>query len=223
VKTDWQRIQRWAGVEADGAPGPATARAIIAKAGIVPEKHALSDPEAFFAGVRDITGRLDQVQVDTLNRLLDSAAHWRLSWLAYGMATAWHEALFRPIREYDRGGRRPYAKPGEYGQPQYGRGLVQLTWDANYKRADEELGLNGSLLRNFDRALEPEIAAAILVRGMEEGWFTGKALQRYLPNEKGTAAQFHDARRIINGTDKAAAIALLALQFQAALQAGDWA
>lgn len=31
---DWKRIQSWAGVAADGVPGPATARAIIAKAGL---------------------------------------------------------------------------------------------------------------------------------------------------------------------------------------------
>lgn len=34
--SDWKRIQVWAGVTADGVPGPATAAAIIAKAGIGP-------------------------------------------------------------------------------------------------------------------------------------------------------------------------------------------
>jgi lysozyme len=34
MSEDWKRIQRWAGVADDGVPGPATARAIIAKAGI---------------------------------------------------------------------------------------------------------------------------------------------------------------------------------------------
>lgn len=33
-KADWQRVQRWAGAADDGVPGPATAKAIIAKAGI---------------------------------------------------------------------------------------------------------------------------------------------------------------------------------------------
>lgn len=32
--TDWQTIQQWAGVQADGVPGPATARAIIVNAGL---------------------------------------------------------------------------------------------------------------------------------------------------------------------------------------------
>lgn len=31
MSEDWKRIQTWAGVTADGVPGPATARAIIAK------------------------------------------------------------------------------------------------------------------------------------------------------------------------------------------------
>ncbi len=34
MSTNWRRIQRWAGVTADGIPGPATARAIIKKAKI---------------------------------------------------------------------------------------------------------------------------------------------------------------------------------------------
>lgn len=34
MSEDWKRIQRWAGAAADGTPGPQTARAIIAKAGI---------------------------------------------------------------------------------------------------------------------------------------------------------------------------------------------
>ena len=33
-KSDWQIIQRWAGVKADGVAGPKTARGIIAKAGL---------------------------------------------------------------------------------------------------------------------------------------------------------------------------------------------
>lgn len=34
MSEQWKQIQRWAGVADDGVPGPATARAIIAKAGI---------------------------------------------------------------------------------------------------------------------------------------------------------------------------------------------
>jgi len=185
-------------------------------------KRELVRPAMFFDAVRAITGGLDQVQVDTINRLLAGAPHWSVGWMAYALATAWHECRLRPIAEIGKGRGRKYGKVGKYGQVPYGRGLVQLTWDFNYEWADKALGLNGSLLRNFDRALEPDIAARILVIGTETGAFTGKALRHYISGEVGTLAQFTQARRIINGTDRAALIAGYAEMFQAALQAGQW-
>lgn len=185
-------------------------------------RRELRKPDMFFSAVRAVTGGLDQIQVDTINRLMAGAAHWSTAWLAYGLATAWHEARFKPIPEWGKGKGRPYAKPGKYGQGQWGRGLVQLTWDFNYEWADKALGLNGSLLRNFDRALEPDIAARILVLGMETGAFTGKGLRKYLSGEVATFEQFREARRIINGMDKADLIAGHAIKFQAALLAGKW-
>lgn len=185
-------------------------------------KRELVRPDMFFAAVRAITGPLDQVQVDTINRLLAAASHWSTGWLAYGLATAWHECRLRPIAEIGKGRGRKYGKVGKYGQVPYGRGLVQLTWDFNYEWADKALGLGGSLLRNFDRALEPDIAARILVIGMETGAFTGKSLRTYLSGEVGTLEQFTKARRIINGTDRDLLVAGYAERFQAALQAGQW-
>lgn len=183
--------------------------------------RALANPEAFYAKVRAITGSLDQVQVDTITGLLSKAAHWPIGWLAYGLATAWHEARLKPIEEWGKGKGRPYSALGKYGQSQHGRGLVQLTWDRNYEWADKALGLGGSLLKNFNRALEPEIAADILVKGMETGAFTGKKLADYITG-RGTRDGFVGARRIINGTDRAADIAGYAERFQDALDAGGW-
>lgn len=183
--------------------------------------RALANPEAFYAKVRAITGPLDQVQVDTITGLLSKAAHWPIGWLAYGLATAWHEARLKPIEEWGKGKGRPYSASGKYGQSQHGRGLVQLTWDRNYEWADKALGLGGSLLKNFNRALEPEIAADILVKGMETGAFTGKKLAGYITG-RGTRDGFVGARRIINGTDRAADIAGYAERFQDALDAGGW-
>ena len=185
-------------------------------------KYELSDAPAFFAAVRAITGSLDQVQVDTINRLLAGADHWRAPWLAYALATAWHECRLRPIAEWGKGRGRYYGKVGKYGQVPYGRGLVQLTHDRNYEWADKALGLQGSLLRNFDRALEPDIAARILVIGMETGAFPGKALRHYLTGDTATFEQFRQARRIINGTDKDKLIAGYAERFMAALAKGGW-
>lgn len=183
--------------------------------------HMLSNPAAYFVKARNITGALDQAQVDTMSGLFEAAKHWPIGWMAYGLATAWHEARMKPIEEWGKGKGRPYGKPGKYGQSQHGRGLVQLTWDANYERADKELNLGGRLLKNFNLALQPEIAANILVRGMEEGWFTGKKLGDYI-SDRGTPEGFKAARRIINGTDKQDLIADLAEQFRDALDAGGW-
>ena len=194
----------------------------VAREVVAPKAHALTDPAIFFAKVREITGPLDQTQVDVIDRLLASAPHWPIGWLAYGLATAWHEARLKPIEEIGKGKGRPYGKPGKHGQSQHGRGLVQLTWDRNYEHADQKLGLGGKLVADFNLALDPYIASAILVRGMEEGWFTGKRLRDCIV-ESGTHDAFVKARRIINGTDRAQQIAGHAERFQDALAAGGWA
>jgi putative chitinase len=194
----------------------------IAEATGIIARHVVRNPAAFYARVRAITGRLEQTQVDAIEAILAAGGLWPLSWVAYALATAWHEARFIPQREWGRGKGRPYAAPGKYNQPQYGRGLVQLTWDRNYEWADKALGLDGKLLANFDLALEPTIAVRILMQGMKDGAFTGRSLQSYLPDWKATRDQFANARRIVNGTDKADLIAGHAINFQIALIEGDW-
>jgi len=186
-------------------------------------KFEIVDKAAFFAAVRKITGPLDQVQVDVINRMLVAANHWRISWVAYALATAWHECRFRPIPEIGKGRGRKYGRPGKwYGQIPYGRGLPQLTWDYNYEWADAALGLGGRLLRNFDLALDPDISARLMILGMETGAFTGKSLKNYLDHDDATLADFIPCRRIINGTDKAEKIAGYAVGFLAAARTGRW-
>lgn len=191
----------------------------------------LDDPQAFYAGCRKVMGKLDQTQVDTIDRLLKSASHWKLPWLAYALATAWHECRMRPITEF---GSRSYFRKYDIGRlaralgntPQEdgdgfkyrGRGLVQLTGYANYKNAGRELNLD--LVNQPDLALRPDVATRILVWGMEGGEFTGKALKDYI--RTGTYQEYVNARRIINGMDRATKIAGYAVQFAAALTAGRW-
>lgn len=183
---------------------------------------------------------LDGDEVSGSEVILDAMVGAPIAWCAYALATAWHETAhtMQPIREfggtaylrrmYDVEGQNPVrarkmgnVNPGD--GPRYcGRGYVQLTWRSNYRLAGAKLGY--PLEGNPELAMRPDIAAQILRRGMEEGWFTGKAFSHYLP-AAGSAdrAAFRSARRIINGTDKADLIAGYALQFQAALVAGGWA
>jgi len=91
--------------------------------------------------------------------------------------------------------------------PYYGRGYVQLTWEYNYKKFGELLGID--LVNNPDRALEPEYAVQILVIGMRDGLFTGMSLS-HCTDEYGRM-DFVKARQIINGNDKEEVIASMAI------------
>lgn len=188
---------------------------------------ALSDAGVFFASVRKSLGALTQPQVDGFQALLQAfgVARWPLAWAAYGLATAWHEtaAQMQPVKEaYWLS--EDWRKTNLRYFPWYGRGYCQLTWEKNYQRADDELGLGGRLVAKPDLALDPDIAARIIVWGMETGAFTRKKLADYLPlsGQAGFDA-YKEARRIINGTDKAEMIAREAQQLEAALVAGGWA
>ena len=167
--------------------------------------------------LRLFDGRMTQKQVDGLNAILDE---WEKNhagsddrWLAYALGTAHHETgrTMQPIREWGRGRGLPYGHKDATGQVPYGRGLVQLTWTENYAKADQRLGLNGALIKNYDLALDPKVAAEIMVRGMQEGWFTGKKLADY--------PDFLNMRRVINSLDQAQTIALYANTFLSALGA----
>jgi putative chitinase len=188
---------------------------------------ALTDAAEFFKAVRGAFGGLTQPQVDGFQTLLQTfgVARWPLSWAAYGLATAWHEtaAQMQPVKEaYWLS--EDWRKTNLRYYPAYGRGYCQLTWPKNYASADEALDLKGALVANYDLALDPAIAARVIVWGMEAGAFTGKKLADYLPlsGQAGFDAYMH-ARQIINGTDKWNVIAKEAQQFEAALIAGGWA
>lgn len=131
---------------------------------------------------------------------------------AYVLATAYHETAhtMKPIAEL---GSQKYLKSKKYW-PFIGRGYVQITWEANYKKAGGKLGVD--FVKNPDLLLQAKYAAPILVIGMLEGWFTGKGLDTYITLSK---SDFLGARRIINGTDKAALIAGYAKQYDNLLQA----
>lgn len=89
-----------------------------------------------------------------------------------------------------------------------GRGYVQITGRDNYERF--------GIVDNPEEACRPEIAARILVDGMEHGSFTGLPMSRFIND---TITSFVGARAVVNGHDRAAMIAGYALSFNAALRA----
>ncbi|RPI37330.1 MAG: hypothetical protein EHM67_11875 [Hyphomicrobiaceae bacterium] len=171
------------------------------------------DREIYFDNVRKTLfgGKLTQQQVDGQNAILDEWERHAMSddlrHLAYPLATTKHEtaSTMWPIEEYGKGEGSSYGIPDpETGQTYYGRGYVQLTWRDNYAKATSKLDLTGDddLEWHAERALDPQIAADVMFRGMAEGWFRtasdGKpeTLVKYF-NE--TRDDPYQAREIING------------------------
>lgn len=177
--------------------------------------------DKFFDGYREQFGPLSQQQVNGLSELLicieDDQALTDVRWIAYMLATTYHETAhtFHPIAEYGKGRGRSYGTPDPVtGQTYYGRGYVQLTWKRNYKLFADELGID--LVHQPDLAMEPETAYKIMSQGMRGGMFTGKSLGHYI-SENG--CDFVNARKIINGLDKATTIASYADRFVKILEA----
>lgn len=175
---------------------------------------------AFFDKARSYFGPLSQTQVDGANAICTAASGLPIKHIAYMLATAWHETAhtLKPIEEYGKGAGRAYGSPdGQWHKVYDGRGLVQLTWLRNYVFANAKLHAIGilkdteDLVKTPELALRPDIAAAIMVHGMEEGWFTGKKLADF--------TDYLSMRRIINGTDKADLIAGYAIKFEDCLKA----
>ena len=211
----------------------------IVDTSLPPITHPGFDRPAFFAVLRGTNLRHQRPsQVEGTEMLLDKLMGLRTSWVAYALATTYHEtaATMQPILEhggpayfkrmYDKDGNRPHVaktlgntQPGD-GALFAGRGYVQLTGRTNYERAAKATGY--PLVGNPDLAMRPDIAAEILRAGMFEGWFTGRKFASALPAAIATRAQFREARRIINGIDRADKIAGYAVDFQAALIAGGW-
>ena len=193
------------------------------------------DKRQFFEQIRKtlFNNALRQAQVNGIEAILNgwlSSPYRDIRWLAYMLATAYHETAFtmQPIKEYgsneylrlnyDVTGRNPTRArqmgntlPGD-GIKYAGRGFVQLTWKNNYRRAGQQLGVD--LVGNPNRALELPIATKIMIEGMVNGWFTGRKLADYFNDGR---ADWTNARRIINGTDRAERLGSIARNFYQAL------
>lgn len=139
-----------------------------------------------------------------------------LRWLAYMLATAYHETAktMQPVEEYGKGKGRKYGIPDpETGLIYYGRGYVQLTWKSNYATMGKLL--NKPLVEAPELALKPDIAAQVMFEGMTKGYFTGVSLKNYFNDAK---EDWINARKIINGLDCAEKIGGYAKAFYEALK-----
>lgn len=182
----------------------------------------------FFDGFREhIDSSIEQEQVDGLEFLLgqmETDRLWKdLRHIAYALATTGHETAwsFQPVEEgyYLPSAARvkAFQKSLRY-YPYFGRGYVQLTWETrripNYSKASKALGVD--FVTNPALVMVPENAYKILTLGMHQGWFTSKKLVDYI---SGSKCDYKNARKIINGLDKAALIAGYAVQFEKILKA----
>lgn len=175
-------------------------------------------------------GSLPEFQSEPLLILVDKCLEQDVvdvEQIAYVLATAYHESnRFKAKEEYRKGMGKRYGiqnwiwnnKKLSY----HGRGWVQLTWLGNYgqftARLSHVLGEPVDLINHPDIILEDDaINAYITVVGMKEGLFTGRAMKDYI---SGDEVDYVNARRVVNGTDKASLIAGYAKHFEEALRYG---
>ena len=173
-------------------------------------------------GVRStlFDNRLTQRQVDGMNRVCKTAFDdfgLPVPHVAYILATSYHETgrLMHPVREaYGKtdeetmarleaawkAGKLPWVRQPYWRKGYFGRGEVQLTWLANYKRMDKPVRSKWpdvDIVNNPNVILEmPEVSTFIMVYGMVNGSFTGKSLADY--GDGKTRFDHNEARAIIN-------------------------
>ncbi|WP_298324262.1 glycoside hydrolase family 19 protein [Asticcacaulis sp.] len=183
-------------------------------------------------------GKITPSQVAGLTAILDKweaeASHLDDRWLAYMLATAFHETArtMQPVREtratsdaaaitlLDKAFiagklpwvKKPYWRKDAESKSWLGRGLVQITHKANYLKLGNAIGED--LTTDPNRALNTEVALKIMFTGMTEGLFTGKKLEDFFHDD---VTDWKNARKIINGLESADLVAGHAVKFYMAL------
>lgn len=99
-------------------------------------------------------------------------------------------------------------KPGD-GYLYRGRGYCQITGRRNYILMGREVRVN--IEYNPEVALDRDVSYEVTVLGMTKGIFTGKKLSDYLNSD---LEDYVNARRVVNGTDRAGQIAVVAVEFE---------
>ncbi len=107
-------------------------------------------------------------------------------------------------------------KPGD-GFTYRGTGYIHLTGKGNFAKLSGLVGLD--LVNSPWMAADPRVAAKIAVTGSLYGQFTTVGLGRYINNSR---TNFTGARAVINGQDRASAIAGYARSYLNALNRSNW-
>ena len=163
-------------------------------------------------------------------RIFEDPGWLSLEHRAYALATCHHECAqrFEPIEEFASG--EAYEDRADLGNTEpgdgvrfKGRGFVQLTGRRNYLAATVrllELGFDGDLVMTPDGALNWDASYLIMREGMNGRGltFTGRKLVDF---ERPTGFDFINARRIINGLDRAALIASYGRSYLEAFEAAS--
>lgn len=182
--------------------------------------------QTFFTEYRTYFGKISKQQtIDVLSAILEANTakyNLTLEQLAYLLATAYHETGHDFVPKRELGGATYFIRKYWNNQKvakwlgndnsseavKYcGRGLVQITGETNYERF--------GIASNPEMALETGTSIRIIFEGMIKGIFTGKKLSDY---NKSIGYDFVNARRIINGVDRANDIAKYANYFLSILK-----
>ena len=188
--------------------------------------------EHFYKTYKEKFSKLNQPKVDALNFILDkldkSKKFSLASEYAYILATIklecndtylpvaegyWiksnrKKALYKYYAANNPGALRTIFPNGASGISYEGRGFVQCTHNFNYAEFTKLLKIN--LTGKPDLAMEPETAWKICEIGMYKGIFTKKKLSEFVNESK---TDYRNARRVINGLDRAEMIAGYARDF----------
>jgi hypothetical protein len=185
------------GLSADGIVGPSTAKVLGLDIAAPPASCLDYDFSTKAGTMRAIKAECERQGIGLPTQV------------AYVWATVEWETggAFKPVKEAPRASEEWRSQHLRY-YPYYGRGFVQITWEANYAHYGKKLNLD--LVGAPDLALDPEIAVFILVDGFKTGAFTGKKIADYINEDK---TDFYNARRCINGIDRAGEIAEIAKQY----------
>ena len=196
------------------------------------------DRKIFYDVIRPslFKGTLTGKQVEGIEAILNEWEKQALTdtrWLAYILATAYHETAktMQPIEEFGKGKGRDYGKklkmgggPGKrlpYTTPDkfyYGRGHTQNTWYEIYDaltKAAAKKGHDWDFLNQPELLLTMEPSIWATYYAMQNGLYTGRRLLVYFND---TTEDWVNARKIINGLDCADLIAGYGKTFYAALK-----